>query len=45
MLPNFGNFLKKSSGIKCLQKKLMVWKRLGKVAPGRVREGDGILVR
>jgi len=22
-----------------------VWKRLGKVAPGRVREGDGILVR
>jgi hypothetical protein len=44
MLPNFGNFLKKSSGIKCLQKKITVWKRLGKVAPGRVREGDGVLV-
>jgi len=25
--------------------KIKVWKRLGKVAPGWVREGDGILVR
>jgi len=25
--------------------KIKVWKRLGKVAPCRVREGDGILVR
>ncbi len=24
---------------------IKVWKRLGKVAPGRVREGNGILVR
>jgi len=23
---------------------IKAWKRLGKVAPGRVREGDGILV-
>jgi hypothetical protein len=45
MLPNIGNFLQKSSGIKCLHEKLKVWKRLGKVAPGRVREGDGIMVR
>jgi len=25
--------------------RIKVWKRLGKVAPGRVREGDSILVR
>ncbi len=45
ILPNFGNFLKKPSGMKLLTlKKIKVWKRLGKVAPGRVWEGDGILV-
>jgi len=26
-------------------KKIKFWKRQGKVAPGRVREGDDILVR
>jgi len=46
ILPNFGNFLKNLSGIKnLLTSKIKVWKRLGKVAPGSVREGDGILVR
>jgi len=25
--------------------KIKAWKRQGKVTPGRVREGDGILVR
>jgi hypothetical protein len=45
ILPNFGNFLKKTSGIKLLTlKKIKVWKRLGKVAPGRVWEVDGILI-
>ena len=45
IFPNFGNFLNMSSGIKHWNKIKKVWERLGKVAPGRVREGDGSLVR
>jgi hypothetical protein len=38
VLPDFGNFDKTSSGIKC--KKEHIFKVMGKVAPGRVRVGD-----
>jgi len=38
--------LKKSHlALNAYNKKIKVWKRLGKVGPGRVREGNGILVR
>ena len=44
-MPSFGNFLKKSSGIKCKKRRSLFGLVLGKVAPGRVRVGDAKLVR
>ena len=40
-LPNFGNFLKLSSGIKGWNLKIKVWERLEKVSKGGHRQGWG----